>query len=175
MKAFNRTVEAKPKDAWPTITFDEDISLHFNDDNIFLMHVHNAHTDGDAFVYFQKDNVLHMGDCFFKDRFPFIDLGSGGSIDGAIKAVQHALLLVDEETTIIPGHGSISNKSEYLNFLTMLETLKNNVQNEIDEGKSENEIANNSEITKKYDDLNYSWGFITSEKIRRIIYQSLIR
>jgi len=164
-----------PLEALPVITFNDRLNIFINGEKVSIYHVKNAHTDGDAILYFSQSNVLHAGDTYFQNRYTFIDLNSGGSIDGYINAVKKALSIINEDTKIIPGHGSISNKSEYLNFLTMLETLKNNVQNEIDEGKSENEIANNSEITKKYDDLNYSWGFITSEKIRRIIYQSLIR
>ena len=164
-----------PLEALPVITFNDRLNIFINGEKVSIYHVKNAHTDGDAILYFSQSNVLHAGDTYFQNRYPFIDLNSGGSIDGYINAVKKALSIINEDTKIIPGHGSISNKSEYLNFLTMLEALKNNVQNEIDEGKSENEIANNSEITKKYDDLNYSWGFITSEKIRRIIYQSLIR
>lgn len=89
-KAFNRTIEASPKIAWPQITYSEDMQIHFNGESIMLIHVHDAHTDGDAFVYFPERNVLHMGDCFFNGRFPYIDLGSGGTVDGAIKAVQTA-------------------------------------------------------------------------------------
>ena len=174
-KRLSESTPATPKEALPVISFNDKLQLHINGEDVLVFHVENAHTDGDAILYFSQSNVLHAGDTYFQNRYPFIDLNSGGSIDGYINAVKKALSIINDDTKIIPGHGSISNKSEYLNFLTMLETLKNNVQNEIDEGKSENEIANNSEITKKYDDLNYSWGFITSEKIRRIIYQSLIR
>ena len=82
-------------------------------------------------------------------------------------------MVIDDETKIIPGHGEISNKAEYASFLNMLETLRSNVQAEIDKDKSEDEVAANYEITKQYDDLGYSWNFINSEKIKRAIYQSL--
>jgi len=164
-----------PMEALPVITFNDRLNIFINGEKVSVYHVKNAHTDGDAILYFSQSNVLHTGDTYFQNRYPYIDLNSGGSINGYINAVKKALSVINEDTKIIPGHGSISNKDEYLNFLTMLETLRSNVQNEIDKGKSENEVADNSEITKKYDELNYSWSFITSEKIRRLIYQSLIR
>jgi glyoxylase-like metal-dependent hydrolase (beta-lactamase superfamily II) len=87
--------------------------------------------------------------------------------------VKKGLSLINDTTKIIPGHGEASNKVEYASFLTMLETLRANVQAEIDKGKTEEDVAANGAITKQYDELNYNWNFITSEKIRRAIYQSL--
>ncbi len=98
---------------------------------------------------------------------------SGGSVEGYINAVKEGLKMINDETKIIPGHGALSNKSEYESFLDMLETLKTNVLNEIQKGKTEDEVVANTAITKKYDDLGYSWNFITSEKIRRTYYRSL--
>lgn len=135
-KAFNRTTPPSPKEAWPQITFEEDMTIHLNGESVMLVHVHNAHTDGDAFVYFMDSNVLHMGDCFFNGRFPYIDLGSGGSIDGAITAVQTALMLSNHATVIIPGHGKLAHKADLLKYYTMLETMKERVLAAMDKGQS---------------------------------------
>ncbi|NNF32865.1 MAG: MBL fold metallo-hydrolase [Saprospiraceae bacterium] len=153
MKAFNRTVPPSPEAAWPVITFEEDISLHVNGDDLMIFHVHNAHTDGDAFVYFKNSNVLHMGDCFFKGRFPFIDLGSGGSIDGAIRAVAVALMIVDEETVIIPGHGTLASKQDLLKYSQMLHTMRDRVKKAVAEGKTIDEIK-----TAGLDEGYEEWG-----------------
>jgi len=123
--------------------------------------------------FFSKSNVLHTGDTYFHKRYPYIDVKSGGSIDGYIKAVKKGLTLINDNTKIIPGHGPVSNKEEYQSFLTMLETLRKNVQAEIENGKTEDEVAANAGIKKEYDDLGYGWNFINSERIRRTIYQSL--
>jgi len=168
-----RDKSMRPKAALPVITFNDKLNIHINGEQVAIFHVNNAHTDGDALLYFTESNVLHTGDTYFKNRYPYIDLNSGGSIDGYIKAVKSALILIDDDTKIIPGHGSLSNKAEYLSFLKMLETLRANVQAEIDLGKTEDEVAKNSSITKYYDDLNYHWNFINSEKFRRTIYKSL--
>ena len=163
------------KDGLPVITFNDKLSVYVNGEHVIVFHVDNAHTDGDALLYFTESNVLHTGDNYFHKRYPYIDVKSGGSVDGYISAVQKALMLIDDETKIIPGHGSVSNKAEYSSFLVMLKELRANVQAEIDKGKTEDEVVNNGDITKKYDDLNYGWRFITSEKIRRAIYQSLTK
>ena len=168
-----KRLEDKPKDALPVITFNDELSLHINGEKISVFHVEHAHTDGDALLYFTKSNVLHTGDVYFNKRYPYIDLNSGGSVNGYIEAVKKGLSAINDDTKIIPGHGELSTKTEYQFFLEMLETLKDNVLSEIKKGKTEDEVAANSEITKVYDDLGYSWNFISSEKIRRTFYLSL--
>jgi cyclase len=162
-----------PKDALPIITFNDRINIHMNGEDVMAHHVEHAHTDGDALLFFNKSNVLHTGDTYFHKRYPYIDVKSGGSIDGYINAVKKGLSLINADTKIIPGHGDVSNREEYSSFLTMLETLRKNVQAEIDKGKSEDEVATNGAITKQYDDLGYGDFFINSERIKRTIYQSL--
>ena len=137
-----------------------------------IFHVHNAHTDGDAFVWFPKSNVLHMGDCFFKGRFPFIDLGSGGSVNGAIKAVEAALMITDNETTIIPGHGTLASKSDLLKYYTMLMTMRDRVKNAVAAGKSIEEIK-----TAGLDEGFEEWGtgFINSERFLDTIWTDMKR
>ncbi|TJY32529.1 MBL fold metallo-hydrolase [Pontimicrobium aquaticum] len=170
---YKRLLEGNKTDGLPVITFNDKLSVYINGEQVLVFHVDNAHTDGDAMLYFTKSNVLHTGDNYFHKRYPYIDVNSGGSIDGYIDAVKMALMVIDENTKIIPGHGELSNKAEYASFLEMLTKLRANVQAEIDKGKTENDVVANTAITKEYDDLNYSWNFITSEKIRRAIYISL--
>jgi len=163
----------KPKQALPVITFNDKLNITINDEKIVVFHVSNAHTDGDVILYFTESNVLHTGDTYFNGRYPYIDLNSGGSINGYIEAVKRAMILINKDTKIIPGHGKLSYIKEYTSFLKMLETLRNNIQNAIDSGKSEEEIKTDSSLTKVYDDLGYGTGFISSERIRLTIYRSL--
>lgn len=144
--------------------------MHINNDDIYVSHIHKAHTDGDALVYFTKSNILHTGDAYFQGKFPYIDLSSGGSINGYIDGIQKMIVLTNDETKIIPGYGNISNKRELISFKKMLVDLKSKVQVEIDKGKSLEEVQNNKEITKDYVSFN---GWITEEKIRITIYKSL--
>jgi glyoxylase-like metal-dependent hydrolase (beta-lactamase superfamily II) len=162
-----------PKDALPVITFNDKLTITVNDEPIAVFHVANAHTDGDSLLYFTESNVLHTGDTYFKGRYPYIDLNSGGSVNGYIEAARRGLMLIDDDTKIIPGHGSQSNKEEYKSFLNMLEELKMKVSKAIANGKTEEDIKSDTSLTKTYDDLGYGSGFINSERIRATFYQSL--
>jgi glyoxylase-like metal-dependent hydrolase (beta-lactamase superfamily II) len=161
------------KDGLPIITFNDKLSLHINGEKVSVFHVDHAHTDGDSMLYFTESNVLHTGDVYFNNMYPYIDLNSGGTINGYIEAVKQGINAINDDTKIIPGHGKVSNKAEYQTFLTMLETLKVAVLDEINKGKTEDEVAADISITKTYDDLDFSWNFINSEKIRRTFYKGL--
>jgi len=162
-----------PKEALPIITFNDKLSITINNEPIAVFHVANAHTDGDALLYFTESNVLHTGDTYFKGRYPYIDLNSGGSVNGYIEATKRGLMVIDEDTKIIPGHGTVSNKEEYQGFLKMLETIKARVNKAIEEDKTEEDVKTDTSITKEYDDLGYGTGFINSERIRLTFYRSL--
>lgn len=172
-KERNRTTPASPEAALPVITFSKDVSFYFNGERIFIFHVHEAHTDGDAMVYFTKSNVLHMGDTYFQGKYPYIDLSSGGSVEGYIAAIKKALSLINDDTIIIPGHRNLSNKTELASYITMLETIKNNILTEIKAGKTEEEVTKNELLTKTYDDLGYGDWFISGEVLRKTFYKSL--
>lgn len=159
--------------ALPVITFDEGIQFHFNKEHIEAFHVHNAHTDGDTMIYFAKGNVLHMGDTFFNGKYPYIDLNSGGSIKGYIEASKKALLIINDDTKIIPGHGPLATKKDLEIFLSMLKDLTSKIEGEIKAGKTASEIKSNTNITKAYDEKGYGDGFINAERIRKTIYESL--
>ncbi|WP_299113687.1 MBL fold metallo-hydrolase [uncultured Winogradskyella sp.] len=162
-----------PKEALPVITFNDKLSITINNEPVAVFHVANAHTDGDALLYFTESNVLHTGDTYFKGRYPYIDLKSGGSVKGYIEAAKRGLMVIDENTKIIPGHGSVSNKEEYKTFLKMLETIEANVSKAIADGKTEEDVKADASITKQYDDLGYGSGFINNERIRLTFYKSL--
>lgn len=166
-------LEGNPIEGMPIITFNDKLNLFLNGDQILVFHIANAHTNGDALLYFNKSNVLHTGDTYFNGRYPYIDLNNGGSVDGYIAAAKNTLILIDDDTKIIPGHGELSNKTEYETFLKMLETIKANVVIEINNGKTEDEVAANTTLTETFDALGYGDGFINSEKMRRTFYLSL--
>ncbi|MEP1488140.1 MAG: MBL fold metallo-hydrolase [Algibacter sp.] len=157
----------------PTITFNDKLNIQVNNETVLIFYVENAHTNSDAMLYFTESNVLHTGDTYFNGRYPYIDLKSNGSVNGYINAVKSAMMLIDENTKIIPGHGNHSNFNEYKSFLSMLETIKSKVLKEIADGKTETEVVSNKSLTKTYDDLGYGDHFINSEKMRRTFYKSL--
>ena len=108
LEFFKQTIPASPKEALPVITFDQSVSVHFNGEEIRVIHFPHGHTDGDSVIFFTKSNVVHMGDDFFAGRFPFVDLDSGGSVQGLIKNIAEIIPKLPEGAKLIPGHGPIS-------------------------------------------------------------------
>jgi cyclase len=139
-----------PPEALPVITFDESLSLHLNGEDLDVMHVADAHTDGDAIIRFRKANVLHMGDVFFVGSYPFIDTRSGGSFNGMIDALTTALAIVDDQTRIIPGHGPLANKAKMQEFRDMLVTIRGRIMGQIRAGKSLQAVVD-SKPTAEFD------------------------
>ena len=147
-----QTVEARPEAAWPVITFTDDITFHLNGDDLHAFHVPDAHTDGDAIIHFQGKGVVHMGDTFFAGRYPFIDVSSGGSIQGIIAAAARVLDIVDDDTRIIPGHGPVSSKADLQEYHDVLVQIRDGVAGAIAEGKTLDEVkAGAADITNQYD------------------------
>ncbi len=134
------TTPASPDGALPVVTFTEEVSFHVNGDELHAFHVSNAHTDGDAIVHLVGANVVHMGDTFFRDRFPFIDTATGGSIDGLIAAAGAALAVMDAETQIIPGHGPLSDREDLRNYRDALKAMRDAVADLMAEGRSLEQI-----------------------------------
>ena len=159
----------------PMITFSEDMTFHYNGEQIFIFHVHEAHTDGDAMVYFTKSNVLHTGDVLFKGRYPYIDLNNGGSLEGYISALERLSGMIDQETLIIPGHGDIAKYSDVRQTIGMLKSLKSKVAIEYLKLKTEDQVAAMTDLTEVFDNLGFGSGFITSERMLRTVYKEIDR
>ncbi len=134
------TTPASPDGALPVVTFTEDVSFHINGDELRAFHVSNAHTDGDAIVHFVRANVVHMGDTFFRDRFPFIDTATGGSIDGIIAAADAGLSVMDADTQVIPGHGSLSSRENLREYRDALKTMRDAVAELMEQGMTLEQI-----------------------------------
>ena len=137
---FDKAIPPAPKAALPVITFTDEMTFHWNGDDINIFHADVAHTDGDSIVYFPKANVVHMGDLFFNGMYPFIDLDSKGSMAGMIAGVARVLELIDEDTQIIPGHGPMGNKEDLKAYHNMLVTIQDRVQDQIGRGISKANI-----------------------------------
>jgi len=160
--------------ALPILTFAEELNLHIGDDNVMLFHPEAAHTDGDAIIYFVEQNVLHTGDVFLKGRYPFIDLNSGGDVLGAQRAIKRMLMLINDDTQIIPGHGARAVKTDLQNTLEMYDKSIAVISAEIEKGKTEEDVAKNTELIKDLDKNFYAEGaFISPERWRTTVYKSL--
>lgn len=171
MRAFSREIPASPEIARPVVTFSENMGIKNNGEYLMLVHVDSAHTDGDALIYFPESDVLHMGDTYFNGRYPFIDLSSGGSIDGIIAAADKALFMIGSETKIIPGHGALSNRTELQQYRNVLSSIRNKVDELMKEGKTLEEIKALRPSSDTDDD--YGAGFIGPDRFLEIVFNSL--
>jgi glyoxylase-like metal-dependent hydrolase (beta-lactamase superfamily II) len=159
-----------PPEALPVITFSHSMTFHFNGDVIRVEHVPDAHTDGDAIFYFEKADVMHTGDAFINRGYPLIDIASGGSIAGQIKATNRMLELIGPDTIVIPGHGPLADKVRMTAIRDMLVAARAAVVKLIDQGLSLDEII----ALEPLKDLDADWGqgFVRAKAFVTIIYQS---
>jgi cyclase len=164
-----------PENILPMVTFDKEMTFYYNDEKIFVFHVHNAHTDGDSMIYFTETNVLHTGDAFVNGRYPFIDVENGGSVDGYIDALSKIQMVANEETKIIPGHGSIANLDDVVYAQSMLKFLSSRVTYYRVEGKSLEQILSMTELTKEFEDKGFGNAFISREEFITVLYQDALR
>ena len=168
IEAMNLKQPAAPRGALPVVTFTESISFHLNGDSIVVFHVPPAHTDGDAMVMFTKANVLHTGDVFVSDRYPFVDRSSGGTIDGIIKGAERIMAATNAQTKIIPGHGPLSDGARVTAYHDMLVVMRDRMRKEV-AAKHTIEQVLASKITADYD----ATVNLNRERFLRILFQEL--
>ncbi len=162
--------KASPKEALPIITFDHDVTVHLNGEDIRALYFPAGHTDGDSIIFFPKSNVVHMGDDFVTYGFPFIDVESGGSINGMIDGVEKVIAQVPADVKIIPGHGPISTLDDVRAYLTMLKATRDVVAQALKDGKTLDQMkqAKLLDPWKKY-----SGDFINQDAFLETLYNSL--
>lgn len=157
--------------ALPVVTFPDRISFHWNGNDVNLMHMPFAHTDGDVVIHFTNQNVFHMGDTFVNGGYPFIDRSSEGSFDGIIRAGESVLARANSATRIIPGHGPLADRDDLENWVSVLRTIRDRFQSLIDEGRSEDQVVA-AGVTSEWD-ATWGTGFMNPEQFTRLAYQSL--
>ena len=166
---FNRTTPPSPKEALPVITFDTTLTVHFNGEEIRAIHFPQGHTDGDSVIFFTASNVVHLGDDFFAGRFPFVDLESGGTVEGLIRNIGEIITKIPEGAKLIPGHGPISTIDDLKSYHRMLQQTSEIVRQKIAAGKTLEQI--------KSEGLPDEWkpwgeGFIKTDRWVETIYRS---
>jgi len=167
------TTPASPPEAWPVITFNDEMTLYLNGQTIRLYHAPTAHTDGDTFIVFEEANVIHTGDLMFSGNFPFVDITSGGTFAGFIAATETMQSLADDDTRIIPGHGPLSNREDFGATLAMLNGVIPTVQAEIDAGKTLDQTLDAAPLTPWVEE--WASGFMTEPRFTTLVYQDLTR
>lgn len=160
----------QPKGALPIITFDHDVTVHLNGEDIRALHFPAGHTDGDSIIYFPKSNVVHMGDDFVTYGFPFIDVSSGGSIDGMIDGVEKAIAQLPADVKVIPGHGSVSSLDDVRTYIKMLKDTRETVRAALKQKKTLDQMKKDKILDpwKKY-----SGDFISEDAYLETLYNSL--
>ena len=131
--------DARPVDAWPTSAFfTPKKTLYFNDEPIEILHMPGAHTDGDVIVLFRSSDVIAVGDAYSNDRFPQFDPARGGSIQGAIDALNHIIDItvpaynMQGGTLVIPGHGRIANEADVVEYRDSMTIIRDRIKAMVD-------------------------------------------
>jgi cyclase len=165
-------VENKPADkaALPIITFEHDVTVHLNGEDIRALHFPAGHTDGDSIIFFPKNNVVHMGDDFVRYGFPFIDVTSGGSVQGIIAAMEKAAAQLPADVKVIPGHGQLSNLDDVREFTRMLKETSAVVQKALDDHKT---LAQMKEEKILDPWKKWSGDFVKTDAFIETLYNSL--
>jgi len=155
----------------PVVTFADGVNFHVNGQDAHVRHVARAHTDGDALVHLHGSNVIVAGDLHFNYMFPFIDLDSGGSVRGFIAGQRRIIKMANEDTVIIPGHGTLARRADLQAAVDMLTDAEARVEALVLEGKTEEEVLAANPLADYHDTWN--WGFITTERMTSTLYRSL--
>ena len=165
-------IEASPKEALPVVTFNDSLSIHFNGEEARVIHFPHSHTDGDSVIFFTGSNVVHTGDLFFSGRFPYVDLDSGGDVEGLIKHIEKLLTELPPDVKLIPGHGPLSDIDDLKTYHQTLVATTDMIRDQIEAGKSLEEIKA-AGLPKKW--RSWGAGFISTGRWIEIAYRSLAK
>ena len=162
--------EASPQEALPVVTFNDSLSIYFNDEEIRVIHFPNSHTDGDSVIFFTGSNVVHLGDLFFSGRFPYVDLNSGGDVEGLIKHIEKLLTELPPDVKLIPGHGSLSDIDDLKTYHQTLVETTAVIRDQIEAEKNLEEIKA-AGLPKKW--RSWGAGFVSTGRWIEIVHRSL--
>lgn len=160
IKVFDLVLEPSPREALPVITYANSTTVRFNEHQIELQHLPGGHTDGDSVAFFVEANVVHMGDHYFKDRFPFVDIGSGGNVLKYTENVAEVLKRIDDDTIVVPGHGDLADRADLERYLEMLHSTSQFVRTKLEQGASLEEVLQQG-LDEKW--ANWGQGFINEQ------------
>jgi len=168
---FQSTTPAAPGGALPVVTFADAVTFHWNGQTIRVFHVDPAHTDGDSVIQFVEADVFHTGDLFFNGMYPFIDVSSGGRIDGLIAAADRLLKIATAKTRLVPGHGGLGTKADLQAYRDLLRTVRDRVAALKAQGKTKDEVV----AAKPSGDFDAAWGtgFMKPDVWLGLVYDSL--
>jgi glyoxylase-like metal-dependent hydrolase (beta-lactamase superfamily II) len=168
---FNSRTPPSAPGALPVVTFNDSVSFHINGEELVAFHVPPAHTDGDVVVHFTRADVVHMGDTYFATGYPFIDVSTGGHVDGIIGVADRVLAGCKPGTIVIPGHGPVSNCDQLRTYRDMVAAVRDRVRGAVQRGQSLEQIKA-AGLTTEFDD-QWGRGFIRPPVFVELVYRSI--
>jgi len=162
-----RLAERLPAIALPVLTYSDAVRIHLNGEEVELLPVPPAHTDGDSFIHFKGSDVLHLGDVFRTVAFPVIDRGNGGTLDGTIEALGIAAGIAGPDTKIVPGHGVVSGRADVIEFRDMIIDVGAKVSALVENGASYDEVL----AAGPTSDYEAKWG--DPQRFLTAVYEEL--
>jgi cyclase len=171
--SLTRPVPAAEPRALPVITFDHELTVHLDGEDIRVVHYPNAHTDGDSVVYFPQAHAVHMGDIFVRYGFPFIDVNGGGSVQGMIAACEEVLRTLPAEARIIPGHGELADPAALREYLQMLKDTSAAVGAALRAGKSLEQMKQAHLLGAWSERYSPAKAFVDTDAFTESLYHSL--
>jgi len=161
---------AAPAVALPVVTYEGPVTFHMDGEDVRLIPIHRAHTDGDTLVYFPNNDVLMTGDYYRSIQFPNIDRVNGGSLDGMIEGLGLTIGTAGPNTKIIPGHGPTVDRAAVIAHRDMILAIRDKVNALVQQGKTVDEVLA-AKPTSDFDSIpNAS---TTSERFVRQLYAEL--
>ncbi|HEX7314983.1 MAG TPA: MBL fold metallo-hydrolase [Pyrinomonadaceae bacterium] len=167
---LGETYKALPKEGLPVVTYETAVSIHFNGEEIRVIHFPAGHTDGDSIIFFTGSNVIHMGDHFFAGRFPFIDIDNGGSVEGLTRNVAEVIAKAPAGVKIIPGHGPLSTIEDLRAYHSMLAETTELIRTRLRPGRTL-EQAKAEGLPDKW--KAWGTGFVNTQQWIETVYRSL--
>jgi len=157
--------------ALPVVTFGDGLTLNLNGDRLVLLHAPAAHTDGDGIAWWEESNVVHLGDVFYADGYPFLDTFCCGSLAGVGSAIETVLSRADPRTLVVPGHGPVSTRAELAAYRDMLVAVGRQVRELAEQGRSLDDVLA-AKPTAPYD-ARYGKGGVSPERFVRLLFEDL--
>lgn len=136
----------------PVVTYGmgDPVKLRLNGEVVDLIPVRAAHTGGDTMIRFEHADVIMIGDFYRNYGYPFIDTNNGGTLQGALEALDTTMKLAGPNTKLIPGHGTIINRADIVPYRDMILAVRSKVEQMISQGHSEQEVLA-AKVTAPYD------------------------
>lgn len=171
IREYDTRVPAAPPPALPVATFSESVTIHLNGGRLTLLHMPQAHTDGDALAWWPEANVVHLGDLYYAGGYPFVDTGHGGSLAGLVAALETVLARTNAATVVVPGHGPVGTRADLAAYRDMLVAAGSRVRELAEQGLSLEEVV--AERPTAAFDERYAAGGVSPERFVRILFEDL--